>query len=72
MRFIRYGKYTGEPADAIDLEQLVNRLGNFFCKAALNRNSTVSLRWILSALWKRSAKPFFGRFRKATCSPKTP
>src|SRR5947199_346718 len=30
MKFIRYGKYVGEPADAVDLEELIKRLGNFF------------------------------------------
>src|SRR6266852_6985316 len=33
MKFIRYGKYTGEPAGAIDLEELVKRLGNFFLQS---------------------------------------
>ena len=33
MRFIRYGKYVGEPADAVDLEELVKRLGNFFLQS---------------------------------------
>jgi Ca-activated chloride channel homolog len=33
MKFIRYGKYTGEPADAVDLEELVKRLGNFFLQS---------------------------------------
>jgi Ca-activated chloride channel homolog len=33
MKFIRYGKYVGEPADAIDLEELVKRLGNFFLQS---------------------------------------
>ena len=33
MKFVRYGKYTGEPADAIDLEELVKRLGNFFLQS---------------------------------------
>jgi Ca-activated chloride channel homolog len=33
MRIIRYGKYVGEPADAIDLEELVKRLGNFFLQS---------------------------------------
>src|SRR5207249_2083172 len=28
MKFIRYGKYVGEPADAVDLEELIKRLGN--------------------------------------------
>jgi len=44
MKFIRYAKYTGEPADAIDLEELVKRLGDSSCKAASNRNSTASPR----------------------------
>jgi Ca-activated chloride channel family protein len=30
MKVVRYGKYTGEAADAIDLEELVKRLGDFF------------------------------------------
>src|SRR5271154_1194326 len=33
MKFIRYGKYIGEPADAVDLEELVKRLGNFFLQS---------------------------------------
>jgi Ca-activated chloride channel family protein len=33
MKFIRYGKYTGEPADAIDLEELIKRLGDFFLQS---------------------------------------
>jgi Ca-activated chloride channel family protein len=33
MKFIRYGKYIGEPADAVDLEELVRRLGDFFLQS---------------------------------------
>src|ERR1700687_368306 len=33
MKFIRYGKYLGEPADAIDLEELIKRLGDFFLQS---------------------------------------
>jgi Ca-activated chloride channel family protein len=33
VKFIRYGKYVGEPADAIDLENLVRRLGDFFLQS---------------------------------------
>src|SRR5437773_2231243 len=33
MKFIRYGKYVGEPADAVDLEELIKRLGNFFLQS---------------------------------------
>ncbi len=33
MKFVKYGKYTGEPADAIDLEELVRRLGDFFLQS---------------------------------------
>jgi Ca-activated chloride channel family protein len=33
MKFIKYGKYVGEPADAIDLEELVKRLGDFFLQS---------------------------------------
>src|SRR6266700_5368968 len=33
MKFIRYGKYTGEPADANDLEELIKRLGDFFLQS---------------------------------------
>src|ERR1700756_339421 len=29
MKFIRYGKYVGEPADAVDLEELIKRLAHF-------------------------------------------
>jgi Ca-activated chloride channel homolog len=33
VKFVRYGKYVGEPADAIDLEELVKRLGDFFLQS---------------------------------------
>src|SRR6202167_2068960 len=33
MKDIRYPRYTGEPADAVDLEELVKRLGNFFLQS---------------------------------------
>src|SRR6202049_4952071 len=33
MKFIRYGKYVGEPADAVDLEELVKRMGDFFLQS---------------------------------------
>src|SRR5450432_4594474 len=33
MKFVRYGKNVGEPADAADLEELVRRLGNFFLQS---------------------------------------
>src|SRR5229473_5043249 len=33
MKFTKFSKYTGEPADAIDLEELVKRLGNFFLQS---------------------------------------
>jgi len=33
MKFTKFSKYTGEPADAIDLEELVKRLGDFFLQS---------------------------------------
>jgi Ca-activated chloride channel family protein len=33
VKLIRYGKYVGEPADAVDLEELVRRLGDFFLQS---------------------------------------
>src|SRR5215472_12321023 len=33
MKFIKYVKYVGEPADAIDLEELVKRMGDFFLQS---------------------------------------
>ena len=33
MKYIRYSRYTGEPADAIDLEELIKRLGDFFLQS---------------------------------------
>src|SRR5438105_8413020 len=42
MRFIKYGQYTGEPADAIDLEELVKRMGNFFLQSGFESQFYVS------------------------------
>jgi len=33
MKFTKFSKYTGEPADAIDLEDLVKKLGDFFLQS---------------------------------------
>ena len=33
MKFIKFTKYTGEPADSVDLEELVKRLGDFFLQS---------------------------------------
>src|SRR5574337_36876 len=33
MKFIRYTRYTGEPADSIDLQELVKRLSDFFLQS---------------------------------------
>jgi Ca-activated chloride channel family protein len=33
MKFTKYSKYTGEPADSIDLEELVKQLGDFFLQS---------------------------------------
>ena len=33
MKYIRYSRYTGEPWDAVDLQELVNRLSDFFLQS---------------------------------------
>jgi len=33
MKFIKYAKYVGEPADAVDLEDLIKHLGDFFLQS---------------------------------------
>src|SRR5438045_8512175 len=33
MKLIRYGKYVCEAADAVDLEELIKRLGDFFLQS---------------------------------------
>jgi len=33
MKVIKYGKYTGEPADEVDLDELVKRLGDFLLQS---------------------------------------
>ncbi len=33
MKVVKYGKHTGEPADAVDLDELVKRLGDFFLQS---------------------------------------
>ena len=36
MKFVRYTKYTGEPSDAIDLEDLVQKLSDFFLQSGFD------------------------------------
>jgi len=33
MKVVKYGKYTGEPADAVDLDELLKRLGDFLLQS---------------------------------------
>jgi Ca-activated chloride channel homolog len=33
MKVVRYGKYVGEPADAVDLDELLKRLGDFLLQS---------------------------------------
>jgi len=33
MKVVRYGKYTGEPADGVDLDELMKRLGDFLLQS---------------------------------------
>jgi Ca-activated chloride channel family protein len=33
MKFTKFSKYTGEPADSIDIEELVKKLGDFFLQS---------------------------------------
>ena len=33
MKFTKFSRYTGEPADAIDLEELIKKLGDFFLQS---------------------------------------
>src|ERR1700739_4367862 len=39
MKFTKFTKYTGEPADAVDLEELVKRLGDFFLQSGFESPS---------------------------------
>jgi len=72
MKFIRYGKYTGEPADAIDLEELIKRLGDFFLQSGFESQfygvSQMDPERSMEALREASSAPC----NKATCSRKTP
>ena len=42
MKFIRYSKYTGEPADDVDLQELLKRLGDFFLQSGGNLTGTIA------------------------------
>jgi Ca-activated chloride channel family protein len=33
MKVIRYGRYVGEPADAVDIDELMKRMGDFFLQS---------------------------------------
>jgi Ca-activated chloride channel family protein len=33
VKYIRYSRYTGEPADEVDLQELIKRLGDFFLQS---------------------------------------
>src|SRR5437763_9001034 len=33
MKYIRYSRFTGDPADAVDLEELIKQLGDFFLQS---------------------------------------
>jgi hypothetical protein len=72
MKFIRYAKYTGEPADAIDLEELVKRLGDFFLQSGFESQFYGVSQMDPEHSMKPFAKPSSAPSRKATCFPRTP
>ncbi len=57
MKYIRYTKYTGEPADAVDLEELVQRLSDFFLQSGFDSQFYDVPNSIPTAPWTPSAKP---------------
>ena len=71
MKYIRYSKYTGEPADAVDLEELIKRLGDFFLQSGFESQyygvSEFDPEKTMEAL--RAGDPARPR-RKATCCRK--
>ena len=71
MKYIRYSKYTGEPADAVDLEELIKRLGDFFLQSGFESQYLRRLR-IRSRKDDGSVAPGdpARARRKATCCPK--
>ena len=71
MKVVKYGKYTGEPADVVDLDELMKRLGDSSCKAASNR-SLRPLCSIPTNRWKPCATPFSVPCKKAIYCPTTP
>ncbi len=38
MKYIKYSRYTGEPADGVDLEELVKHLGDFFLRSGFEQS----------------------------------
>ena len=73
MKFIRYGKYVGEPADAVDLEELIKRLGDFFLQSGFESQFYgVSRNGSRTAPWKPCVKPSSAPCKKATSSRKRP
>ena len=39
MKYIRYSRYTGEPASEVDLQELVKRLGDFLLQSGFESQS---------------------------------
>jgi len=39
MKYIRYSRYTGEPADDVDMQELVKRLGDFLLQSGFEQQS---------------------------------
>ena len=39
MKYIRYSRYTGEPADEVDLQELIKRLGDFLLQSGFESQS---------------------------------
>ena len=70
MKIIKYGKYTGEPADAVDLDELMKRMGDFFLQSGFESQYYGMSEFDAAHPWKRCAMPFFARCRRAICFPK--
>jgi len=66
MKFIRWSRYTGEPSDAVDLQELVKRLSDFFLQSGFESQFYGISEMDPERSMESSAKPSSARCRRAT------
>lgn len=66
VKYIRYSRYTGEPAGDVDLQELLKRLGDFLLQSGFESQSYGVSEMDPRKQWKPCGRRSCARCRRAT------